>query len=90
MKPKTDQLEFLRNEIDEVDRALVGLLVRRLEIVRSIDFYKKQNSIPALDKARMNEILKTRTDWAKRSGLNGNLVKDIFSVIHGYCLRIQK
>ena len=48
-------LDFLRLKIDKVDEEIIGLLIKRMEIVAEIDKYKKSKNIPIDDKKREDE-----------------------------------
>ena len=47
----------LRNEIDEIDDAILELFIKRLNIAENIAKYKAANSLPVLSAAREQEIL---------------------------------
>lgn len=47
----------LRESIDEVDKKLVELFEKRMDIVEKIIEYKKINSIPIEDKEREKQVL---------------------------------
>lgn len=51
-----DLLE-LRNEIDELDRKIVPLLVTRMSVAAEVAEYKKANEMPILDKDREQALL---------------------------------
>jgi len=46
-----------RNEIDQIDAELAGLIERRLEIARKIGEYKRERGMPVTDAAREEKIL---------------------------------
>ena len=50
-------LRVLRSEIDEIDRELVRLFKKRMEISQKVALYKKEKDIPVLDKGREAEKL---------------------------------
>ena len=52
-----DNLERLRNEIDQLDSELLTLLNRRLELVGKIGALKKSVGLPVRDPTRELEIL---------------------------------
>lgn len=45
-------LDTLREQIDEIDLALIDLLQRRMETVSRIAGFKKHNHMPVLDRTR--------------------------------------
>ena len=50
-------LNELRERINETDKEIVDLFVRRMSISADIAEYKRQNSLPVLDSARERELL---------------------------------
>ena len=77
-----DTLGKLREEIDEIDNALVDLFGRRQETVLKIGKYKKDNNIPVVASNREQEVidrLKTRVD-DKFKGDIDDLYKTIFDL----------
>ncbi len=53
-----NELERLRKEIDNLDKIIVSAYVERLNVVKSIGEYKKNNNVKVLDSNRENEVLK--------------------------------
>ncbi len=51
------KLNQLRSEINKVDSKLVSLLKQRLEIIRKIGKFKKENNLEIFDSAREREII---------------------------------
>ncbi len=50
-----DRLKALRKEIEETDRLMAELFVRRMETADKIAAYKRENGIPVSDPARESE-----------------------------------
>lgn len=50
-------LEFLRNQIDEQDRAIVKAIEKRFLTVKEIISYKRENNLPIYQPAREKEVL---------------------------------
>lgn len=48
----------LRRHIDDVDRQLIELFTRRMEISAQIADYKKENALPVFDPAREREKMR--------------------------------
>ena len=51
------ELQDLRNEIDTIDRELVDLFLRRMNIAEEVAEYKKANDLPVLDASRERALL---------------------------------
>ena len=57
------ELDTLRGAIDEVDRQIVTLFERRMEITQSVGEYKKRVGMPVLDPKRERDVLQKKIDW---------------------------
>jgi len=55
-------LNKLRDDINEVDREIVDLFKKRMEIAASVAKYKKENNLPVLDAARERALLSRISD----------------------------
>jgi chorismate mutase / prephenate dehydratase len=53
-----DKLEHLRQQINEIDDALVSLFKKRMEVVYRVAEYKLENSTKVLDRSREEQIIK--------------------------------
>ncbi len=54
----TPSLTTLRDEISTLDREILQLLARRMELSSQIAQYKKENGLPIYDPIREQELLK--------------------------------
>ena len=79
---KQSELESLRAQIDFIDDELVNLLSNRMNIVREIGQYKKNNNMTILQQKRWNDILEKSKLQAERSGLSEDFVISIINAIH--------
>ena len=66
-------LTQLRQEIDRVDREMVGLFERRMEISRLIGQYKAERGLPVFDAERENQLIENRSRMLKDESLSGPL-----------------
>lgn len=82
-------LDNLRKEIDALDEELLSTIAKRMEVVRKIEIYKKQNNLPAMDMNRWKKVLKTLISKAKLQGIRTQLVTIIWNSIHKEALRIE-
>jgi len=81
-----DKLELYRNQIDEIDKKILKLIAERFEVVKKVWKYKKENSMPALQKNRWNQVLDNRLELARKLSLDENMIKDIWNRIHEQAL----
>jgi monofunctional chorismate mutase len=56
-----EDLNQLRNQIDEIDEKMVLLFEERMEAVMKIAAYKNQNGILILNETREKEVIKKNT-----------------------------
>ena len=57
-------LDELRVEIDKIDKGLVELFAKRMDIAAGIAAYKKENGLPVLDATREREKINSLMDMA--------------------------
>ena len=50
-------LKDLRDEIDQIDKEILGLFVKRMEVVKKVAEFKKQNNLPVLQGGREKEVI---------------------------------
>jgi chorismate mutase len=84
-----DHLEELREKIDNVDRELIEIMAQRMAIVEKIGEYKRQNNVTTFQVKRWDEIMKNRTELAKKMNLTESYVTEIFKIIHEESIRKQ-
>lgn len=60
-----NELEQCRKEIDEIDRELLVLFERRMDIAVRVANYKKENNLPIYDEERESKIIKKNVDNLK-------------------------
>ena len=51
------ELDELRKKIDEIDKGLVDLFQKRMDISKDIAIYKQKNNLPIYDPVRENQKL---------------------------------
>ena len=66
-------LDKLRNEIDRIDDELINLFKQRMEVVKQVSDFKKENNLPTLDKSR---------EEAKLSQLTKNVPSELSAYIY--------
>ena len=86
----SQELAWLRAEIDELDDQLWETIARRMEVSERIGEWKKEHGVQALQPQRYEEIVKQRKEWAEQKGLSEELVQNLFDAIHQESLKKQK
>ncbi|MEO0470523.1 MAG: bifunctional 3-deoxy-7-phosphoheptulonate synthase/chorismate mutase type II [Bacteroidota bacterium] len=84
-----NQMEILRETIDELDSQLVEMLGERMKVARKIGEFKKLNNITILQRARWDEIIADRLKQAESRGLSEDIMKEILQMIHKESIRHQ-
>jgi prephenate dehydrogenase len=83
------ELTRVREDIDAVDRELVGLLARRVELARRAARAKAQVGQPVPDPAREEALVASRGAWAAALGLDEDGVEAVFRAILRFSRRSQ-
>ena len=84
-----NKLEELRDTIDAIDKDLLNLIAKRMEIAKEIGQYKKENNITILQSGRWQDLVKDRIDEGKKKGLSEEFVETYLQAIHGESIRLQ-
>ncbi len=77
-----DSLAIYRVQIDSLDKQLIELLGRRMQVVVQVGQYKALHNIPALQKARFDAILQKNIAMGKAYGLSEALISEVMNAIH--------
>lgn len=84
-----NQLELLRNRIDAIDTELLETLSSRMEIVKQIGKYKRENNVTALQIGRFSELMDKRVKLGVSLNLDPHFVQQVFQHIHEDSVRMQ-
>ena len=76
--PRTEGLDAVRQQIDEVDEALLELLGVRLGLALRAADEKRVKGIALRDLGREAEIARRAADRARARGLDPEIVRDLF------------
>ncbi len=77
-----NQLEMLRGKIDHLDSYLMEIISERMDIVREIAEYKRENNLAIVQPSRWTEILESRLATGLRKQLTEKFVKELFHAVH--------
>ena len=53
-------IQTLREQLDQIDRKMMGLLAERMDVARQIGRWKMERGLPVLDTAREEQVLESR------------------------------
>ncbi|MEX2784155.1 chorismate mutase [Streptococcus sp. H49] len=74
------ELDHIRQQIDLVDKDLVALLEKRMQLVTEVSQYKKEKQQPVLDSVREQTVLKKAAAYVENKEFENSIVS-IFSDI---------
>lgn len=83
------KIDFIRKNIDQVDDAIIKLLLQRFQEVDAIAHIKREDNITAFQMARWFELMENRKKAGTNLGLDENLLHELYSVIHKYSVNRQ-
>ena len=83
------ELIRLRDEIEQIDRSLVALIAKRVELARAVGNVKRAHGLATLDPAREAAIIRRSGVLARENGLAEEDVREIFWHLVGLSRRAQ-
>ncbi len=75
-------LEFLRQEINQIDDDLINLLGERMSVVRKIGEYKKERNMTIFQPKRWHEILEKAQIKGDNNNLSDRLIDKFLRAVH--------
>lgn len=84
-----NNLEKLRDEIDQIDDHLLEELAKRMQIAKQIGEYKKNNKVTVLQVSRWQKILQERQEYGEALGLSSSFIEDLLHSIHKESIKQQ-
>lgn len=75
-------LDDMRFEIDKYDNELLELIKKRMEVVKKIGEYKKQNNMTILQPDRWDTVLEKSKEKAQKGDLSLTFITRIYRAIH--------
>ncbi len=86
----TGQLRLLREKIDHIDNRLLEILSERMDLVRAIGQYKKDNGITVLQINRWRGIRQDRLQNGLSLGLTEEMILALYELIHMESIQLQE
>lgn len=80
----------VRNEIDNIDKAIIELLSERFQYVKEVVKYKEKTASGVEASDRKNQVLKERRKLAEEKGLNGDVIEEIYAKLVQYFIDEEK
>ncbi|HXB13075.1 MAG TPA: chorismate mutase [Bacteroidia bacterium] len=85
----SNNLEELREKINQADEQLLQTLSLRIDIAKQIGEYKRANNMEILQAKRWQEVLKNKVSMAQSIGLNTCFIERIYNLIHQESIAVQ-
>lgn len=85
-----DSLNFLRQDINEIDNDILNLLVSRMGVARKIGEYKKKNDITIYQAKRWEEITKAAKEKGASEGLSEDFIDKFLRAVHDESINQQE
>jgi chorismate mutase len=73
-----EPMDRAREDIEAVDRELVLLIARRVQLARTIGRAKRARGMPTMDPAREAAVVRRAGELARAAGLDEEVVRQIF------------
>jgi len=84
-----ENLQLLRQQIDDCDHELLETLCRRMNIARQIGQYKKNHNMQVFQNQRYETVMEARCEQAKQLGLSIDFIEQLMQAIHAESVRQQ-
>lgn len=85
----SELVDELRKRIDRIDREILELLARRVEVAKKIGELKREAGLPIADHEREREVVERGIKLAEQLGLDVGLIEIILNAVIGMCRKIQ-
>lgn len=89
MSDNQPELKLLRKDIDEIDKAIVALLAKRMDACRSIAEVKARTKAQVIQPERVRNVLVSRRQWAIDAAIDPDFADQIFRAILAETHRIE-
>ena len=87
---KQTTLEILRKKIDEIDKELLQIIAKRIDLAKQIAAKKKSTGLPILDTKRWQQVLQSNISKGVSLKLSREFIEKLFSGIHEYTIEIEE
>ena len=87
----SDNLDNLRNEINELDKELLSILKKRMNVSIKIGNYKKENNIQVLNSNREKEVINNLLNLNNENEiiLEKEFIITVWQLLMNYSKKIQ-
>lgn len=85
-----ESLESMRIEIDDLDDRMLRIIAERMEIIKRMGSFKKENNLSILQFDRWKSVLEMRKNKAIQLGMNVTFIEAVLQLMHEESIRIQQ
>jgi len=85
-----EDLEEIRTKIDQIDRELIKVLSKRMQLVNAIGRYKKKHRIALYQPKRWAQVFGQAQLWGSKNQLPADFTAKLYQLIHQESLRRQQ
>lgn len=89
MTGEMNDLNELRQKIDQIDAAIMALLAQRLDVCRQVAEVKVERSTSVIQPTRVREVLTSRRQWAINDNVDPDFAEQLFRIILAETHRIE-
>ena len=79
----------IRNQINSLDEELIIVLAKRMNAVKDVATYKKDNNLPVIQQDRIADLLSFWHNCAEKTNLDKEFITRLFYVVHDESVRKQ-
>lgn len=84
------ELDLVRRHLDFYDDVIKNMITLRMAFMPIVADIKRKNNMPLFQEKRENQIYESMDTFAEKSGVDSNLIKDIYRLIMTNALKIQE
>ena len=84
------ELDLVRRHLDFYDDIIKNMISLRMAFMPIVADIKRKNNMPLFQEKRENQIYESMDTFAEKSGVDSNLIKDIYRLIMTNALKIQE
>ncbi len=84
-----NKMEILREEIDQIDLAILRQYAERMHLAREIGLYKKENNVTIFQREHWEYVLRRSLEEGLPLGLSETFLKGVYTQVHDESIRNQ-
>lgn len=85
-----DDLNKLRENINEIDEQFLDLIAQRIEVVKAVGEYKKERGLPVIDRKREEELLQKLIQRGKKYSLDESIIRKVWKDFFEIAYELEK